>query len=275
MPARLNHNVNLKQVHHNMRIHFDNTGSQIEKAASGRRINRSSDDPAGLALADGIKSEIMALTEGSRNVQQSIQMLQVAEGALGQISAIVQRLQGLSAQSASSTYTDADRPGINSEFQALKNEIERIAEFTSYNGIKLLDSVREFTIQVGPAGDSNDVSRIVIGDMRTSGPTLNLDLGAIDTDLNARNALDQLQEVELKVLDERNRIAAFQNRLQLSATTTANIVEKMQSSESDIRDADMAQTLSNLSRSQIMAQTASSLAQEADIDIERILTLMQ
>ena len=275
MPARLNHNVNLKQVHHNMRIHFDNTGSQIEKAASGRRINRSSDDPAGLALADGIKSEIMALTEGSRNVQQSIQMLQVAEGALGQISAIVQRLQGLSAQSASSTYTDADRPGINSEFQALKNEIERIAEFTSYNGIKLLDSVREFTIQVGPAGDSNDVSRIVIGDMRTSGPTLNLDLVAIDTDLNARNALDQLQEVELKVLDERNRIAAFQNRLQLSATTTANIVEKMQSSESDIRDADMAQTLSNLSRSQIMAQTASSLAQEADIDIERILTLMQ
>ena len=275
MPARLNHNVNLKQVHHNMRIHFDNTGSQIEKAASGRRINRSSDDPAGLALADGIKSEIMALTEGSRNVQQSIQMLQVAEGALGQISAIVQRLQGLSAQSASSTYTDADRPGINSEFQALKNEIERIAEFTSYNGIKLLDSVREFTIQVGPAGDSNDVSRIVIGAMRTSGTTLNLDLGAIDTDLNARNALDQLQEVELKVLDERNRIAAFQNRLQLSATTTANIVEKMQSSESDIRDADMAQTLSNLSRSQIMAQTASSLAQEADIDIERILTLMQ
>lgn len=275
MPARLNHNVNLKQVHHNMRIHFDNTGSQIEKAASGRRINRSSDDPAGLALADGIKSEIMALTEGSRNVQQSIQMLQVAEGALGQISAIVQRLQGLSAQSASSTYTDADRPGINSEFQALKNEIERIAEFTSYNGIKLLDSVREFTIQVGPAGDSNDVSRIVIGDMRTSGTTLNLDLVAIDTDLNARNALDQLQEVELKVLDERNRIAAFQNRLQLSATTTANIVEKMQSSESDIRDADMAQTLSNLSRSQIMVQTASSLAQEADIDIERILTLMQ
>ena len=275
MPARLNHNVNLKQVHHNMRIHFDNTGSQIEKAASGRRINRSSDDPAGLALADGIKSEIMALTEGSRNVQQSIQMLQVAEGALGQISAIVQRLQGLSAQSASSTYTDADRPGINSEFQALKNEIERIAKVTSYNRIKLLDSVREFTIQVGPAGDSNDVSRIVIGDMRTSGPTLNLDLVAIDTDLNARNALDQLQEVELKVLDERNRIAAFQNRLQLSATTTANIVEKMQSSESDIRDADMAQTLSNLSRSQIMAQTASSLAQEADIDIERILTLMQ
>ncbi|MEE3258345.1 MAG: flagellin [Candidatus Latescibacterota bacterium] len=275
MPARLNHNVNLKQVHHNMRIHFDNTGSQIEKAASGRRINRSSDDPAGLALADGIKSEIMALTEGSRNVQQSIQMLQVAEGALGQISAIVQRLQGLSAQSASSTYTDADRPGINSEFQALKNEIERIAEVTSYNRIKLLDSVREFTIQVGPAGDSNDVSRIVIGDMRTSGPTLNIDLVAIDTALNARNALDQLQEVELKVLDERNRIAAFQNRLQLSATTTANIVEKMQSSESDIRDADMAQTLSNLSRSQIMAQTASSLAQEADIDIERILTLMQ
>ena len=80
MPATLNHNVNLQHINRNMQIHFGNTGTQIEKASSGMRINRSSDDPASLALANGIHSDIYAMAEGSRNVQQSIQMLQVAEG---------------------------------------------------------------------------------------------------------------------------------------------------------------------------------------------------
>ena len=79
MPARLNHNVSLKQLHHNMRLHFGNVGTQIEKAASGMRINRSSDDPASLALANSIDAEVKALAEGGRNVQQSVHMLQVAD----------------------------------------------------------------------------------------------------------------------------------------------------------------------------------------------------
>mgnify|MGYP001808711964 CR=1 FL=1 len=97
----------------------------------------------------------------------------------------------------------------------------------------------------------------------------------IETGLSGQQAIDQLQVAQLKVPDERNRIAAFQNRLELSPTTTASIVAKMHSTEVNIRDADIAQTLTNLSSSQILAQTASSLAMEADIDIERILTLLQ
>ena len=97
----------------------------------------------------------------------------------------------------------------------------------------------------------------------------------IETGLSGQQAIDQLQVAQLKVPDERNRIAAFQNRLELSATTTASIVAKMHSTEVNIRDADIAQTLTNLSSSQILAHTASSLAMEADIDIERILTLLQ
>ena len=275
MPARINHNAHLKQLHRNMSIHFENAGAQIEKAASGRRINRSSDDPASLALANGIKSEIFALAEGSRNVQQSVQMLQVAEGALSQISALIQRMQSLSAQSVTSTFNDADRLGIDVEFQSLKNEIERIAEFTTYNDIQLLSVESEFTIQAGPSEASNDVSRIVIGDMRATGPELNLSPAAVDTRASAQKAMDQLQEVQQKVLTERSRIGAFQNRLEMSINTTASIVERMQSVESNVRDADVAQTISNLTRSQIMAQTATSLAQEADIDIERVLTLLQ
>ncbi|MGY8824837.1 MAG: flagellin [Candidatus Latescibacterota bacterium] len=275
MPARINHNAHLMQMHRNLGVHFENANRQIEQISSGNRVNRSSDDAANLALADGIDSELRALQEGGRNMQQSIQMLQVTEGALGQISNIMQRLQELAVQSSSSTYNDSNRPGANAEFQSLKNEINRIAEFTSYNGISILSSDKEFAIQAGPSETSNDVSRISIGDMRSTGPRLNLDSTSIDTLPGAQQTIDRLQEGQQKVLGERNRIAAFQNRLQLSAETTASIVERMKGVESNIRGADVARAISNLTRSQILSQTATSIAQEADTDISRILSLLQ
>ncbi|MEE2871873.1 MAG: hypothetical protein VX893_03055 [Candidatus Latescibacterota bacterium] len=275
MPATLNHNVNLQHINRNMQIHFGNTGTQIEKASSGMRINRSSDDPASLALANGIHSDIYAMAEGSRNVQQSIQMLQVAEGALSQITETIQRMGSLATQSASSTYSDANRPGVNAEFQALKNEIDRIAEFTTYNGMHLLDSVDEYTIQAGASEASNDVLRIAIGDMRAMGPELNLDPVTADTLENSQDAIDRLEMARLNLTSKRNHIAALHNRLELSVETAASITASMLATESNVRSADFAQTLSSLTNSQIMMQTAGSLAYEADIDVDRILSLLQ
>ncbi len=275
MPATLNHNVNLQHINRNMQIHFGNTGTQIEKASSGMRINRSSDDPASLALANGIHSDIYAMAEGSRNVQQSIQMLQVAEGALSQITEMIQRMGSLATQSASSTYSDANRPGVNAEFQALKNEIDRIAEFTTYNGVHLLDSVDEYTIQAGASEASNDVLRIAIGDMRAMGPELNLDPVTADTLENSQDAIDRLEMARLNLTSKRNHIAAVHNRLELSVETAASITASMLATESNVRSADFAQTLSSLTNSQIMMQTAGSLAYEADIDVDRILSLLQ
>ena len=275
MPATLNHNVNLQHINRNMQIHFGNTGTQIEKASSGMRINRSSDDPASMALANGIHSDIYVMAEGSRNVQQSIQMLQVAEGALSQITEMIQRMGSLATQSASSTYSDANRPGVNGEFQALKNEIDRIAEFTTYNGMHLLDSVDEYTIQAGASEASNDVLRIAIGDMRAMGPELNLDPVTADTLENSQDAIDRLEMARLNLTSKRNHIAALHNRLELSVETAASITASMLATESNVRSADFAQTLSSLTNSQIMMQTAASLAYEADIDVDRILSLLQ
>jgi len=275
MPATLNHNVNLQHINRNMQIHFGNTGTQIEKASSGMRINRSSDDPASMALANGIHSDIYVMAEGSRNVQQSIQMLQVAEGALSQITEMIQRMGSLATQSASSTYSDANRPGVNAEFQALKNEIDRIAEFTTYNGMHLLDSVDEYTIQAGASEASNDVLRIAIGDMRVMGPELNLDPVTADTLENSQDAIDRLEMARLNLTSKRNHIAALHNRLELSVETAASITASMLATESNVRSADFAQTLSSLTNSQIMMQTAASLAYEADIDVDRILSLLQ
>ena len=275
MPARINHNPQLKQVHRNLNLHFDRAAQQVEQLASGRRVNRASDDPASLALADGIRSEIRAIAEGGRNIQQSIHMLQVADGAMSNINDMILRMQNLAVEAASSNYTDADRMNINAEFQALKGEIDRIAESTTFNGISLLDEEDIFAIQAGPSATSNDVSRIAIGDMRASGPTLNLAGSSVNTLADAQEVLGKLRNAHDKLIAERNHIAAFQNRLELSLDTSATIVEKMSGPESDVRDVDMARSISNLSRSQILSQTAASLALEVDVDVNRIFALLQ
>lgn len=275
MPAYINHNVHLRQVQRNLNLHYAEAAEQVEKISSGRRVNRSSDDPASLALANAIHSEVRVLAEGGRNVQQSVHLLQVAEGALSEISNMLQRMQELATQAASATYNDVDRGGLDNEFNALKAEIDRIADFTSYNGVPLLNSENEFSIQTGPSEASNDVSKIRIGDMRASGLNLNIDSVASESQHDGQQAMDRLQVAQEKVLTARNRIGAFQNRLQLSAGTTASIMERMLGSESEVRDADVARSMSELARAQIMIETASSFAVEADAEIEQILSLLR
>ena len=275
MPARINHNAHLSAMHRNLGVHFENANRQMEQIASGHRVNRSSDDAANLALANDIESETRALQEGGRNVQQSIQMLQVAEGALAQISDISRRMRELAIQSAGVTHNDRSRQNANMEFQQLKGEIDRIADSTRYNSIPLLDAERELTFQAGPSETSNDVSRIHMGDMRASGSQLNLDGVSIDTVIGAQQAIDFLDEAHGKVMEQRNEIAAFHTRLQMSADTTATAVVRLKGAESNIRDVDVARAVSNMTRSQILSQTATGLAREADADISRILSLLQ
>lgn len=275
MPARIGHNAHLREVHRHLSVHYADAARQVEALSSGQRVNRASDDPASLALADGIQSEVRALTEGGRNVQQSVGLLQVAEGALGQMTAIVQRMQALAAEAASATYGDTDRSAMNHEFQTLKQEVDRIAAFTTYNGIPLLDAEKELTIQAGPSEASNDVCRISLGDMRASGERLGMADLSLGTAADAQHAMDALDLSQGALLDERNRIAAFQNRLELSATTTEGIVQAMYGSEAEIRGADIAASVNALTRSQILAQAAASMAGDTATDLERVLSLLQ
>ncbi len=275
MPARINHNVHLQQVTRNLSLHFEKASRQIEQLASGHRVNRASDDPASVSLADGINSEIRTLAEGNRNIQQSIHMLQVADGALSHISDMVLRMRSLAVQGASDIYTDDDRQNLNAEFVALRAEIDRIAEVTRFNDIPLLNKEHVFAIQAGSTEASNDVSRITIRDMRASGQTLELGELRIGTLRDAQEIMPRLQRAHEAVVEERNHIAAFQQRLELSIDTGISVLEKMRSSDADIRDTDLVRATSDLTRSQILYQTAASFASDADMDIERILSLLK
>ena len=385
MPARINHNAHLRQVSRNMTIHSMDTARQIGQLSSGKRVSRSSDDPASLALADGIASEIRAISEGSRNIQQTFSMLQVAEGSLVEIGAMITRMTQLAMQAGSSVFNDNDRLNTNSEFSNLIKEIDRVAGSTTYNGKNLLtgfivhvaenstaikdndqtgvtkirltdtspstftfvdnpgdglitlgngvvtqtvsismvengsitelssdkfvrfrelgiemtlageknpevgaykdgslhgktievEGLTEMSFQVGPSGTSNDVSTMTIADMRATSAALNLGGLSVVTRQDAMRALDGLRQALDLVVEERNRIGAFQNRLKLGIETSEVVVEKMESAASEIRDADIARSVTEMSKSQIMLQVAANIAVEADADIERILSLLR
>jgi flagellin len=138
MQARINHNAHLAEIHRTMAVHGADVSRQIGMLSSGLPINRSSDDPASVDLADGIHSEVRAIVEGTRNIQQTFSLIQVADGSLNEISAMVNRMRALAMQGASSVYNDGDRLNINSEFNELRAEIDRIASATTYNGRQLL-----------------------------------------------------------------------------------------------------------------------------------------
>lgn len=384
---RINHNAHLREIHRTLALHSADTSRQIVMLSSGLRVNRSSDDPASLALANGIRSEVRAMVEGTRNIQQTFSLIQVADGSLNEISAMVNRMHSLAMQGASTILNNNNRLSINSEFNELRREIDRIASTTTYNGRRLLtggnntlsaestalaavattgltdvkvtdaevstytfvdepddglltlgngvhtqtvviddflneegavedtefhkvrfdrlgvemtltgsgvlgapgrysDGVLDgqtliveqddsLTFQVGPSGTTNDVSRVVIRDMRATGPGLNLGQVSIGTRLDAQNALTVITQAIGTVTGERSRLGAFQNRLQLSISTSLSIVERMVETESRIREVDVARAASRMTHSQILAQAATSIAGTAGADINRILALLR
>ena len=138
-----------------------------------------------------------------------------------------------------------------------------------------VEGLTEMSFQVGPSGTSNDVSTMTIADMRASSAALNLGGLSVVTRKDAMLALDGLRQALDLVVEERNRIGAFQNRLKLGIETSEVVVEKMESAASEIRDADIARSVTEMRKSQIMLQVAANIAVEADADIERILSLLR
>lgn len=135
----IQHNISAIKVHRNMMVHNKNVSKYLERLSSGSRINRAADDAAGLAISEKMRSQIRGMDMSRLNVLSGISMLQTAEGGLNEMHAIAQRMRELATQSANGTYSDEDRENLNKEFNALKEEITRISDYTNYNGIKLLD----------------------------------------------------------------------------------------------------------------------------------------
>ncbi|MSS73697.1 MAG: flagellin [Candidatus Latescibacteria bacterium] len=380
MPLRVNTNITALNTRRQLLVNNGELSKRIERLASGLRINRAADDAAGLSVSEGMRAQISGLKQAARNAEHGVNLIQTAEGALNEVSAILIRMRELSVQSASSTINDTNRLALNSEVTQLVSEIDRIASSTSYNNTALLtgfgnavcmnvmistalDSattgvtstqisgsqsgtytfvdtgadnlltlgngtvtqtisigtildgatvstgttalanfdrlgivlnlndaytdgdldglsllISEGTggsFQIGPNDRATDRIELSIGDLRATGPKLNLGGLGVDSITSARSALAVLDLAVSTVSQQRGDLGAVQNRLGFTIRSINNTIENVQASESSIRDADVAEEVSGFTRAQILVQAGTALLAQANAIPQNALQLLQ
>jgi flagellin len=249
----------------------------MERLSTGKRINSASDDAAGSAIAIRLTAEIQGLSAASRNASDGQSMVDTAEGALQETSALLLRMRELAVQAANSTATAADKTSLDAEFQHLSDEIGRIASNTSWSGQKLLDGSfsggTAAVIHAGTgsaAGDQISITMNVMSDASLSVDALSLS--------GASHAVSSIAQVDLaiaKVSDERNKLGAVSNRLTSTVNNLDQIKVNLSASRGRIEDADFAQETGNLAKGQILQQAATAMLAQANASKQTVLTLIR
>ena len=250
-------------------------GKTFEKLSSGFRINTASDDAAGLAIADDLKAKIRIGQIAVRNANDGISTISIADAALGEVQSVLSRLGELAEQSSSGTFSASQRSALQSEFIALSSEIERIAVTTEFNGIKLLSSASNITLQVG--FNSNATSQIVIGNTRGTLESLGLapsgssvltySLNAGTTDLSqsaSRITLDAVTAAIQSISQTRGSLGAIESRLNLAVNNLSVARENFAAAESRIRDLDIAEETAQLTRLNILQSAGAAILAQAN-----------
>jgi flagellin len=244
-----------------------------EKLSSGYKVNRAADDAAGLAISEKMRRQIKGLTQASSNAQDGISAVQTAEGALNEVHDMLQRMNVLANQASNDTMTTKDREYLNSEVQALKSEIGRVATTTTFNEQNLLDGT--FTsknLQVG--AESGQFIKISIAKMSASGIGIQ-DIAVSGTDNSkAQSAISKIKDALASVSKQRSDLGAVQNRLEHTINNLDNVVENTTAAESQIRDTDMATEMVKYSNNQILAQAGTSMLAQANQSNQSVLSLL-
>lgn len=240
--------------------------SVVERLASGSRITKASDDPAGLSISDSLNAQVRSLGQAIRNAQDGISLVQVYEGGTNEINNMLVRMRELAMQSATDTVGDRERSMINNEVQQLKMEIDRIAKTTRYASRDLLsgDEVR-LDFQVG-INNQDNVDRITFdpGDTNLTAEGISVDDISVTEKEGAQNALSVVDEALTKVNDIRSRIGSIQGRLNSTQIAQGIFQENLSAARSRIRDADIAQESANLARESILRQAGVSVLTQAN-----------
>ncbi|MCA9000503.1 MAG: flagellin [Planctomycetes bacterium] len=275
MGLRVNTNIASLTAQRHMSQVTNRLQGNYSRLASGLRIASAADDAAGLAISEKMRSQIRSFTVASRNAQDGISLAQTAEGALGEVSNILGRMRELAMQSSNGTLSAEDRTTLDSEFQAMIQEVDRIANQTEFNDINLLDgSSATVDMQIGL--NQGEIITINLGDMTTANAAgLNIS-GLILTDsANAQAALARLDTAITFTNTSRGDLGAQQNRMQSTLRSILNARENLSSAESRIRDVDIASESADLTRNSIMQQAASSILQQANTQPQIALSLLQ
>lgn len=250
-------------------------GQSLERLSSGSRINKSADDAAGLAISENLKAQIRGLRQAKRNASDGISLVQVTEGGLNEVSNILVRLRELSIQAASDTIGDKERKFTDREFQSLKQEIQRISDTTSFNGIPLLQGREQpIDIQIGTQNSTNDRLSYDTKFANASAAALGIVAESVTTKEGAQNSLGVLDDSIVKVNEIRSTLGAMQNRLQSTINNLGIYDENLSTANSRIRDVDVATETSELVKQNILQQAGVSVLSQANSSQQLALKLL-
>ncbi len=253
-------------------------GKSLQRLSSGLRIVRAADDAAGLAISEKFRAEIRSLQRAQLNANDGISLLQVAEGALNEVSSVLIRMRELAIQSANGTLGTSERTVLNSEFQDLAAEITRIANVTEFNGTQILVSgtsgLASVTFQVGASNTTNDQITVSGVDATATGIGVT-STTAISSVSSAQAALDVLDSAINTVTSLRGSFGTAQNRLESTIRSIAVAVENSSAAESRIRDVDVASETANLTKYQVLQQAGVAVLAQANVSTSIVLSLLQ
>ncbi len=293
---RITHNISAMITQNSSRQNTISLNSSLEKLSTGLRINRASDDAAGLSVSEQMRTQVRGLKQAQSNAEDGIALLQIAEGAANEISSILQRMRELAIQSSNDTLTTTERSYTNTEFQAMMTEISRITQATQYNGMTLIDGAS------GSFGATNSAASVLhIGANNNNGNTNGsidtmtvaidaLTLGALGMTLQAStgngsgtgvtsqaasfDAITAIDSALGSVNNMRSDLGSVINRLHHAINNISNQHFNTQDAEARIRDVDFATETTKFTKSQILSQSATAMLAQANAVPQSVLQLL-
>jgi flagellin len=302
MPAVINTNLLSLNAQRNASSAQSSLATSMQRLSSGLRVNSARDDAAGLAIAERMNSQVKGMNVAIRNANDGISLSQTAEGALGKVNDMLQRMRELAVQSANGTNNTDDRTALNNEFTQLQSEITRLTNNTTFNGQAVLTNTTAFNFQVGANATTNDTITIsgqnMLGTVTAAGKNdgalaevsnaANTDIsnvGAAGTGATfdayagaTKGALDSIAKIDQAIAQvnvARSTFGAAQNRFDAVISSLGTAVENQSAARSRIMDADYAMETANLSRSQILQQAGTAMIAQANQQPQQVLQLLR
>lgn len=269
-------NMRAQNANRSLNITMQAQSKSSEKLTTGYKINRAADDASGLTISEKMRRQIRGLDQASANAQDGISLVQVAEGALTEVHAMLQRMNELAIKAANGTNTAADRIAINTEVSALRTEISRISQSTEFNSVVLLTGAFKMGLQVGT--ENRTEQRISVKICNMGATALGVGKGAdgitLSTISGAQSAISAIKTAISKVSVQRSYLGAIQNRLEYAIRNLDNTQENTTAAESNIRDTNMAEEMVSYSNNNILAQAGQSMLAQANQSNQGVLSLL-
>lgn len=275
MSISVNTNVNALLAQQYLTSNQSGLAQAMQRLSSGLRINSAADDPAGLAISTSMTNASNGLRQGARNGNDGISLTQTAESAIDDISNLVTQMSALATQASSATYDSTQLGNLNTEFQDLLNEINRVADVTTFNGVYLLNgSTSSIAIQVGNNATSNDRLTISLSNLTTGSSGLNIGTLNVSTTADAQTALSSLNALT-SITTALANLGASEVNLNAAVNDANAIATSLDTAKSRIQDADFSVESSNLAKFNILNQSNIAMLSQANSTPQIVLQLLK